>query len=489
MRSGDTFRAMSSRSLTSLAIVCVLCAHAHGSPRSDPTIGRAVFTGAATPNATSIDINPASLGLGVRSEFYLAALGVLDRYAIDRDAIDVNSGALSDGPTAVSAWTASPGGTLALVWHTGAESRITLGFEVLRTAPAERFVERNAFRYHTLGGYHRTISPLTIAASVRITKRLYVGVSIAGQANYLKLRYARDTALEAGRDVDRGIDSDCGGAPCGVENPLADEQYEIKADSGLFSTSIIAVNLGAVVRLAKDTWLGVGYHVPPGLAIQNELTGSMNVVRAPRDMGGQVSGSASVYISQPASVDVELRARLPHLLDLHVGGRWEDLSRFQNYDVRGYGATLAANDIPEWQLRPRGFHDSFALWAGVEQVDREDPLVLGGRIGIETSAIADSRTSPLTVAPTSGTLDVGAQYRLTRWLVVQATYGVQYFPTVNVKDSAYDPRARLNCIDSGYNYDTSGCNRVRNGYAIDTADGDYQRIEQAIRLAVRYELN
>ena len=447
-----------------------------------------MFTGAASSNPTSIDINPAAIGLSVVSEVYIAALGVIDRYSIDLDAIDVDTGARSAGPDGATDYIASPGGALSLVGHTGADSRITLGFQVLKTAPGERFVENNAFRYHTMGGYHRTVSPLTIAASVRLTKRLYVGVSIAAQSNFLKLRYARDTALEAGRDPDRGITSDCNGAPCGVENPVADEIYEIEADSGLFSTSIIAVNLGAVVRIAKDMWLGVGYHAPPGLAIQNELTGQMNVVRAPRDMREQVTGAASVYIAQPASVDVELRARPRRLLELVVGGRWEDLSRFQTYDVRGYGSTLPTNFIPEWQPRPRGFHDTFALWAGVEQVERESPLVLGARIGIETSALSDRRTSPLTIAPTSATLDLGAQYALSGQLRVQLTYGLQYFPTVDVEDSAFDPRARLRCFDSGFDYSTPGCTSVRHGYAIATATGEYQRIEQAIRLAVRVEL-
>jgi hypothetical protein len=243
---------MSSRSGTSLAIVCVLCTHALGSPRSDPTAGRAVFTGAASSNPTSIDINPAALGLGVVSEFYIAALGVLDRYSINRDALDIDTGALSAGPDATTNYTASPGGALAMVWHTGADSRITLGFQVLKTSPGERFLENDAFRYHTMGGYHRTVSPLTVAASVRLTKRLFVGVSIAAQSSFLKLRYARDTALEAGRDPDRGIASDCNGEPCGVENPLADELYEIEADSGLFSTSIIAASLQCgVARVAK----------------------------------------------------------------------------------------------------------------------------------------------------------------------------------------------------------------------------------------------
>lgn len=450
-------------------------------------MGRTVFTGAATANPTSIDVNPAALGLGDTTEFYLAALAVVNRYGIDRDGIDINTGAVTDGPAATTDYTASPGGTLAYVYHTGNDGRITLGFEIMRTAPAERFLEREEYRYHTLGGYQRTIAPLAIAASLRLTRRFYIGVSIASQSNFLTLRYARDTALESGRDSERGINSDCNGSVCGVENPAAAERYNIEVDSGLFSTSIISANLGIAVMLAKDVWLGVGWHVPPGLAVQNELKGEMQITQSGRDERDALTGAATVYISQPTSVDAELRARIPQNLDLHVGGRWEDLSRFQSYDVRGYGSTLPQNNIPEWQIRPRGFHDTFALWAGVEQIGRTSPLALGARLGFETSALVDRRTSPLTIAPTSATLDLGLQYRLAPNLILQLTYGLQYFPTVDVTNSAYDPIARLTCIDSGYDYTKPGCVSTRYGYAIPTADGEYSRIEQAMRLAVRIE--
>jgi len=450
-------------------------------------MGRTVFTGAATANPTSIDVNPAALGLGETTEFYLAALAVVNRYAIDRAGVNIDTGATTAGPDATTDYTASPGGTLAYVYHTGNDGRITLGFQIMRSAPAERFLEREEYRYHTLGGYQRTISPLTIAASLRLTRRFYIGVSIASQSNFLTLRYARDTALESGRGSETGTSSDCAGSPCGIENPIADERYNIEVDSGLFSTSIIAANLGIAVMLAKDVWLGVGWHVPPGLAVQNELKGEIYIAQSPREERDALTGAASVYISQPASVDAELRARLPRNLDLHVGARWEDLSRFQSYDVRGYGSTLPQNNIPEWQIRPRGFHDTYALWGGVEQIGRTSPLALGARVGIETSAIVDRRTSPLTIAPTSATLDLGLQYRMAPNLVLQLSYGVQYFPTVDVSDSAYDPLARLTCIDSGYDYTKPGCVSTRYGYAIPTANGEYSRIEQAMRLAVRIE--
>ena len=57
---------------------------------------------------------------------------------------------------------------------------------------------------------------------------------------------------------------------------------------------------------------------------------------------------------------------------------------------------------------------------------------------------------------------------------------------VSVDASAFDPRHRIDCIDSGYDYATVGCEAARNGYAISTAAGDYDRIEHALRIGFRY---
>lgn len=481
---------------TCLAMLCAVPAAVLASPRSDPTQGRATFTGAATPHPTSIELNPAALGLGVTDELYLAATGLFDRISIARRTIDLDTGALSDDGR-VTANLLSPGGMLAYVWHSGASGRITLGV-ALHTSPAERFIENEeALRYHTLGGSHRTYAG-SVASSIRLSSRVLVGVSLSLRPSFLELRFARDTALDAGRDPVRGVASDCGGAPCGVENPLAAERYVVDVSSDWIALENVVGTVGVVVELARDVYLGISYHTPPGLAIQNELTGTMDVERAPRDGGGIVSGGATVYLSQPASFHAELRARLTPDLELHVGTRLEDLSRMQAYDVRGYGSFFRGAGIPEWQRRPRGFQDalepwwfSVSTWAGIDQSWSELPLVLGGRIGFETSTVAEDRTSPLTIAPLSGTLDAGLQYRFTRDLqvtpqvVLQANYGLQYFPTVNVTDSAFDPRDRLACEDSGFDYSTPACAAVRNGYAIPTAAGEYSRIEQAARIALR----
>src|SRR5690606_14776581 len=129
--------------------------------------------------------------------------------------------------------------------------------------PAERFIaNQEALRYHTLGGSHRTYAA-SIGSSFRLSGRVHAGVSLSLRPSVLKLRYARDTALEAGRDPDRGIASDCGGSPCGVENPAAAERYDVDVRSDWIALDNVVATIGIVVQLAREVWLGVGYHTPP----------------------------------------------------------------------------------------------------------------------------------------------------------------------------------------------------------------------------------
>ncbi|HLL22186.1 MAG TPA: hypothetical protein VK427_08640 [Kofleriaceae bacterium] len=449
---------MAARPILASALLC--CAFvAQASPRTDPTTGRAVFTGATTPHPTSILLNPAALGLGFNNELYFALTSALDLYDVDL----ASAGAVTGAELGA-------GGSLALILRPG--TRYTVSFD-MRMPPPELFPQdHEELRYFTLGQGQRDFLA-SIASTFRVTNRLYFGATLTHHNTFLRLQYARDTAAAAGEDV--------------VGTPDADERYDVRVNTPYVSTGNLKVTLGVLLRLYNEVWLGVSYHTPPGFDIQAELEGGVEIERAPRDGGGRLVGDSVVEVSYPASVDAELSARLPQFLELHVGGRWEDLSRMQAYDVRVAGSQIYLLGIPEWQLRTRGLEDSFALWGGVDQVDTGQPFRFGGRVGFETSAVPPSRMTPLTMSPTSLTLDLGAQIRLGPW-IAQLSYGLQYFPSVSVDESAFDAQHNRDCIASDFDYTTRGCEAVRNGYAIANGDGTYARMLHSLRLGFRYEL-
>jgi hypothetical protein len=443
------------------------------SPRSDPTSGRAVFTGATAEHASSVTLSPAAMGLAVTHELYFALTSTLAQTSI--------RGAGTD----ISDTTVSPGGVIAYLWRTS--ERLRIGFEA-RLPPSEDHLEGyDELGYHTLGIGERRYTA-TVGVGVRITSRIYFGASLTHENTFLKLRYQRDSALANGRGPN-GIDSDCDGVPCGIGNPAASELWSIDVRSPYIAANNFKVNIGFLVRVASDVWIGLAYHTPPGGDIQTTLDGDVAVTRAPRDGGGVVGGAANVSISYPASIDGEVRARLPADLVARIGGRWEDLSRFQSYDVRGTGGKLVLAGLPEWTERARGLHDSFAMWGGIEQIDTGEIARFGGRLGFETSAHDVDKTSPMQVSPFSLTLDAGMQLRAQKgaaWLL-QLSYGLAYFPTTTVTDSAYDPQHRVDCIESGFDYSTPACAATRAGYALPSANGEYGKLEHALRLGFRYD--
>ena len=472
-----------------LASQLVGVAGASASPRTDPTSGRAVFTGATSTHATSLYLNPATLGLETGLRVYLAGTLTVDQEHIDRQLED-SSGALADGRS-ISDLRAHGGGELLVSWLPS--ERIAVGMGI-RSAPAEGFWSGGGAAFHSLGGDQRDYD-FTFAGTFRVSSRFYFGTALSLSSSLLpdlisdplhvrsalRVSFARDTAIATGTP---GLMSSCGEAACGVGNPEATERYQLDVSPSTLLSSLI---LGFVVRLGTETYLGLSYHTPPGFSVQSSLDGTVTMTQAPRDGGLTLRGDASIDISYPASVEAAVSTPLPRETTLVAGLRWEDTSRLAVYDVRMHGSQLAARGVPEWIRRARGLRDSVAMWAGVEQRERET-WRLGGRLGFERGAVAHEHLSPSNNSPSSLTLDLGAQWRTrgSRW-AVQLGYGLAYFLPASVTDSAYSVRNQIDCVDSGYDYASRACRATRSGYGIETAAGDYARLQHAFRLGLRYE--
>jgi hypothetical protein len=302
----------------------------------------------------------------------------------------------------------------------------------------------------------------------------------------IDVRFARDTALEAGRP---GTAADCAGAPCGLENPIADEQYDVHAYQSPQGFNRIAFTLGVTWQLTSAIAIGAMFREPPGRSGAITDQGTVTVTMAPRDGGGNTGGIATVAYVPARAFELGARIHTLPALDAIAGLRWELSSRTTQLDVRMFGSSL--DGIPEWYPRPRGFHDDVAAWAGVEQVDEGQVFVGGARVGIDGGAVAPSRLSPAQVEGWSLTGDLGAQLRMGRLgratFLLIGNYGARWYVAQDVTSSAYDPIARLDCIDSDYDLSTEACQKVRDGYGIDTAAGHYARFEHAFRLGLQID--
>ena len=199
-----------------------------------------------------------------------------------------------------------------------------------------------------------------------------------------------------------------------------------------------------------------------------------------------IHGQSVVEIQLPASVDAELRARL------HRPGR--------SSPRRSLGGSVAAAVVRRASLRqhaaaqqhPRVDRAAARLARLVRGVGR--PRASRHRRAVAVRRPARhrdrgdrrTRTSPLTIAPTSFTA-ISARRSGSRvgWS--------RSCPTVCSSFRRSASRAALTirgdqlaCMASGYDYATGACAAVRGGYAIASGAGNYDRIEHAFRIGLRY---
>ena len=463
-----------------IAVCALASARAAAAPGDDPAAGPSVFTGAVSPDPSSLVGNPAALDLGSEGfHVWLGGLATIDRYGITLDRADA-SGDLTPGPP-VDATTSSWGGQLALY---EVKPEFTAGL-ITDLPPADvQPADRDALRYHTLGGQLREKTYFALAGSLHLAEGLYVGGSAAYVQTVMDLSFARDTALEAGR---AGLASDCGGQPCGLENPDADEIYRIHAYRSPRGFNRIAFTLGLAWRISDRASIGAFYREPQGFNGAITDQGTVDVTRAPRDGGTGTGGIATVSYVPAQAFELGGRVTIADGLDAIAGARWELTSRTQELDVRMFGEGLPG--FPEWYPRGRGFRDTFAGWAGVEEKDDGRAVVLGARLGVANGPVGTAQLSPAQVDGVQLSGDLGVQWRVSSSIVLQGGYDAHWYLPQDVHASAFDPTARLACVDSNYDLSTPACQAVAGGYGIDTAAGHYARWEHVLRLGLRFDLD
>jgi hypothetical protein len=486
------------RALAALAALLALAltgAPAHASPLEDGALGGMPFTGAAHPHPSAININPSALNLGQRG-WHLLIEGHLqaDQLTWDRTLIDPDTGAEIDGPTAKDT-TLTPAGMLAAY---GIYQDVAFALATY-TPLAERFPDDPAFRYHTRGGHHYQWTLLAFTASWRPLARFALGATLGlGNVTSLRLKYSRDRALDGGS---AGVDGDCGGSPCGFENPLAEQRYRVQVESEdltidsvgdffdlageVFSTANLSLTVGIMYEAFRDWWVGAGYQGPPGVLGTRELAGRVTVNDSSLDGGFDRSGLAVVGFGLPHAFNFAVRGPLPQLpgWDLSVGARTLVSTPHRQFDVRLFGGDLGAT-VPEWQPRYRDFDISVRTHVGLERQEGAR-LRLGARLVFENSTVFPDETSPMQVAGTRIGVAGALEWRLAPPLVLGAGYAFGWYPAVDARGSRFDPRAQVACVDSGFELDA--CAAARDGRALPTAAGRYTRFSHTASLSLRWD--
>jgi hypothetical protein len=463
---------------TTVALLASAPAAAAASPLADPFLGGVVFTGPTHAHPTAFFHNPAALGLDPGTHLYMASTVRLDQFGVDRAPIDADGapGGTID-PGEVNSTLATPGGFTAIYSDFNGR-RVTLGLAVY-TPYAERFLpEEPELRYHTLGGFHYDVTA-TPAVSFRINQKFVIGMGVSLGFERLRLKFARDTALEAGT---AGLDADCGGERCGAENPEAAETYNVETQAN-FS---IGFHAGVVISLRNGWHLGAGYVSPTSSFGQLvvESTGTVRVGGAPRDGGERYAGQSRVIYKLPQTLHIGARGPILEDYELVVAARLHHTGRHEQWDLRMFAGDLDRGDIPEQYPRYTGLKTVLGLEAGIEAPERER-VRLGGRLRLETAGISENNVAPQQNYGANVSLAAGAELRVTQRLAMSLGYAIVLFPGQSPNPSAFDPEERVSCVDQ--NYPIDACAATREGRGIPTAAGDYSRLQHAFSLGVRFD--
>lgn len=453
---------------------------AQAEPGEDAAVDGMVFAGTTAADPSSAAVNPAAMGaMRAGRQVFATVVGAVEQHGITRRSVDPDTGAVTDAGT-VRDHTAGAG---AIVGGVTASRAFSFGLQLVMPTPAET-IDDPAVAEHTRGSRTRQYGG-GAGVAIRVGSRLHFGIWASLTDRRQVVRFARDTALEAGRDPVRGVDADCGGGPCGFSNPAARELWRVELEPSSLGVSDVVYTVGLLVRVTRGLTVGLAAQRPWESGRYTQV-GVATITRAPRDGGGTVVGDAVLHQHLPETYRLGVRAALPRGWEATGEARLRRLGRADPQNLRVFGGQVADAGLPEFMTLPRGLSDAMTLELGVEQDDAR-VWRFGARLAYDTGTTEARYLSARAPWAAQVTAAVGVQLRRDRY-TLSLGYRLDAQPPTTTGASAYDPLARLACVEANYDYDAPGCAAVRDGYGIATAVGDYWRLGHTARLTLGFEL-
>jgi hypothetical protein len=479
-----------------LALVGVLCAAtpAAAYPFLSLRPGFTPFEGPTDPELSSIWWNPAAL-VQVRG-FHVALHGqlALERGAIDRSSICLTSGVPDAGcdPSNVRAFSSVPideaqvNGFGAIAWDFRTEN-LTIAFGAFAPWQAHRsFPDGGNGSIGTPTAYHLRGEDFTtiyyaLALAVHVFSQLDVGASLALADSSARLAFDRDTALDGGSATV---------ARAGYENPAFAQHLALRGDGGSFwSTSVLPSGIPAPAGL--EFALGALYHPSARVAIgfawrrmfplfrsgygSSDALGATVTGPAPCD-ARTCRGGVSIDYDIPDVYHLGARIRLRDDLELST---WARLVVYGGYEggtrdltVRLSGDPVDLGAVPSQIVLARALVPAFAGEVGLRWRPRP-ALRLGASFIAETSAVpADHLNAEAIDGPKlDGMLAAEYRFRFLRFTVGYELTGLFLLALNSPQPGAFDPRARVRCVDSANSLDACGDSLA--GRALPTSAGRY----------------
>ena len=477
-------------------------------PLDEPMVGGLTFSGPTAGDMASVYWNPAALG--TRRGFQLTVTASLrwTTIGVSRTPLDPVTGVSGPAQEATArdfshplSFPLGPGGFIGLASDLGGD-RFVIGF-----ATYMPFVQRVHYnlspagdeptRYHALALDLRNLA-LVPALSIRFGNDLRVGVAPGFLFSTGHLAFAEDTALDAGT---AGLGADCGGMPCGAENPAAAARYDISSGFGLGDAKFSLTLGGGIYYRRRSLEVGVAYQSHPigGDTPGVEVAASRTTINQPPRGAGGVGAPVTCAGQSARCVFGDISYKLPDAfiagaswrvgagLELSATLRFLLLSMHDRIDVRLLGPSLDATGLPQHVVLYRGFKDVWDARVRVAYWWHEMARV-GAGLRMETSAVDARAVNPAAVDGFKLQPSVLAEVRIARHFWLGGGYAFTYMPAVTVTGSAFDPTSAKVCADANGNLTEPACGARLEGRARPSANGRYTSVthDVGMTLTVRF---
>ncbi|MDB4967433.1 MAG: hypothetical protein JWN44_3122 [Myxococcales bacterium] len=440
---------------------------AFGYPLMAPRPVPDAIAGPTDPHVAATFYNPAALG-------YLRGIHVF----VDGGA-RANLGSIrrDSGGSAPIGW-ANFDGFVGITWDLGTET-LNLGLAIYTPfTDLSSYAPTGPMRFHE---QHQSFATLeeTLAGAWQIERHVAVGASLVVHETWIDQAFARDLAPAGGSAVVSQPNALCGGAPCGYENPLAEQQIGLRGFGYGFGFAV-----GLIVRPDDRVWIGLSYtsHQAGGdVILENNrrarVTTAAGQMQPCRDAAGNPTancfGDDRVLTLLPEMIQAGVRVVINPRLDLEASWRFIHYGARVATDVSLQGGNLGAANIPPQFLIDRGLQNSYAVEVSTRHLV-SPALRLSPSLTFETSAIAPSAVTPAAIdAPK---LDAALTVEWRAWkagstaLFIGAHVGGTAYFLGHVR-SRFDAAAETACVDASYSLEACGKQNV--GDALPSASGDY----------------
>lgn len=435
------------------------------------------IAGPTDPSVAAMIYNPAALGYLHGVHFLTDGAARVGVSHVARDGAGSSTGA----PAALDSFAG-------VTWDLATET-LQIGLAVY--TPFTEFSSYPAMgplRFHEQSQTFATLEE-TLAGAWQIERHISIGAAFLVNESWLDYGYARDLAPAGGSAAVSRANALCGGAPCGYENPLAEQQLRLRGFDHGFGFVV-----GVVARPDDRVWLGASY-------TSHKAGGDLSLV-APTDAmvtpapgqgpvcgGGPCFGRARVLMLLPETVQAGARVTVNPTFDIEASWRFIHYGARTALDASLQSGNLAQASVPPQFLLDRGLQNSYLVELSTRHIV-SPTLRLSPSLTFETSAIAPDAVEAAAIdAPK---LDAALTVEWQAWrkgstaLTVGAHLGgTAYF--LSRVDSRFDARAETACVDAAYSLDA--CGKLDFGDALPSASGRYTLfvINAGLALGVQYQ--